>query len=99
MPPPILPGVGKFLNPFAKDASGRNVFQRGAEIAVDTIIGSGADVQAGVNVIQGKPAGEGGAITGNVRSGAFPQIDTKSVVVYGIALLFIIFGLRGAFTK
>lgn len=106
MAPPILPPAGMynpwsvgaiapagFTNPFVPDASGRTGFQRAGEILKGTLTGSAADVKT----VGGLLPGETGAVGDTTRQGLGYGFDMKSVVVYGIALLLIVFGLKGVF--
>lgn len=96
MPPPVLPPAGNtnrnpFTNPFVPDASGRNGFQRAGEILRDTFTGVTQDVKTAGGLLPG-PTGAAGETT---RTGQGFGFDVKSIVVYGVAALFVILGLRG----
>ncbi len=87
MPPPVLPAAGPY-NPWA-DASGRNPFQRAWEITRDTVTGSVADVKTAGGLLPGKT----GAVGEKTRTDTGFGFDTKSAVVYGIAILFVVIGV------
>lgn len=88
--PDIPPSTQKtaFTNPFSRDASGRNAFERGGDILRDTFRGSVADVKTAGGLLPG----ETGATGEKTRTGAGVGFDVKSIVVYAVAAVIAVFG-------
>lgn len=96
--PPVLPpgfafGYGSkaaeiFGNPLGRDASGRNAFERGTDILRGTVSGVVADVRNPLGANPNAPTGAIGDKAKETRGGL-----AKEIVVYGAAILLVVFGL------